>query len=81
MPVDTVCSLISSVINAALWIKNRLDELKVSDDKVKKIKENLDYLQVKIKKIKPHLTKDDTEKIKIVHGHLGIYHVCVYLGI
>ena len=71
MPVDTVFSLVGKAKDAILWIIDRLDKLKLSDNVVTRITESLEYLQLTIKKIEPHVKKDsDTEEIKNFLTHL-----------
>ena len=71
MPIDTVFSLIGKAKDVILWIIDRLDKLKLSNDVVTRIKESLENLQLAIKKIEPHIKKDsDTEEIKNFLTHL-----------
>ena len=71
MPVDTVFSLIGKAKDAIFWIIDRIDQLKLSDSVVTRIKEILEYLELTIKKIEPHIKKDgDTEELKNFLTHL-----------
>ena len=71
MPIDTVFSILGKAKDLLAFIMDRLDQLKLSENVVSRIKENLEYLQLTIKKIEPHLKKDsDVEEIVQFHTHL-----------
>ena len=54
----TVYTLIVKAQQVVTWISSRLDQLKLSDDLATRIKGKLEYLQMTIRKIEPHLKKD-----------------------
>ena len=70
MPIDIV-TLVGKAIDLINFIMKRLDQLKLSENVVLRIKENLGYLEQKIKKIEPLLKEDsDTEEINQFLVHL-----------
>ena len=70
MPVD-IFSIISSAKDILKFIIDRICQLKLSENIVSRIKENLEYLQQTIKKIEPYLKKDsDTKEIIQFLSHL-----------
>ena len=65
MPIDTIISLLGKAKDLIIFIIDRLDQLKLSENLVSKIKENLEYLRLTIKKIEPYIKKDsDTKEIE-----------------
>ena len=71
MPIDTLISLVGKAKDLLIFIMDRLEKLKLSENVVLRIKENLGYLQQKIEKIEPFLKEDsDTEEIKQFLIHL-----------
>ena len=67
----TLYTLIVKAKDAVTWINSYLDQFKLSDDLATRIKCKLEYLQMTIKKIEPHLKKDDdTEEIQQFLAHL-----------
>ena len=71
MPVDTVYSLIGNAKDIVVWINNRLEQLKLSEYATFTVREKLEYLQMTIRKIEPHLKQDgDTEEVKQFLSHL-----------
>ena len=70
MPVD-VFSLMLKAKDIIIWIVNRLEELKISEDAAVEVKGRLDFFKKTISKIEPHLKQDDeTEEIKQFLAHL-----------
>ena len=71
MPIDTVFSLFGKAKDLLILIMDRLDQLKLSENVVSRIKENLEYLQLTVKKIEPYLKRDsDVEEIVQFLTHL-----------
>ena len=71
MPLGTVFSLLKTAADIIIIIINRLNQMKMSENLVSRIIENVKYLQSTIKIIEPHLKKDsDTEEILHFLGHL-----------
>ena len=71
MPIDIVFSLIGKASSIIFIITGRLDQIKQIGNNVSKVKEHLEYLQLTIKKIEPHLKKDaDTEELEQFLTHL-----------
>ena len=71
MPVDTVFGLLGKAKDVVIVILDHLEKLKLAENVVTRIKENLEYLQLTIKKIEPHIKKDsDAEEIKNFLTHL-----------
>ena len=63
--IGCLSQLLPTALNIIQLIKNRLDQLKLSEDIATKIKEKLDYLQMTIRKIEPHLKRvDDAEELQ-----------------
>ena len=70
MPVDII-SIILSAKDLVKLIIDRVCQMKLSQDVVSRIKENMKYLQLTIEKIEPHLKKDsDTEEMEQFLVHL-----------
>ena len=64
MPIDTVFSLLSTAKNIVGSIMDHIDQLKLSENVVTRILKNLEYIELTIKKIEPHVKKDsDTKEI------------------
>jgi len=71
MPIDTCFSLLGKAKDVICWIIDRLDKLGLSENVVRRIKENLEYMQIKIKQIKPYIKRDsDSIEIKQFFTHL-----------
>ena len=69
--VETVFYFIGKVKDLVCEIMDRLEQLKLSDTISKRVKENLEYIELTIKKIEPHVKKGtDTEEIKNMVTHL-----------
>ena len=58
MPVDTAFVILGKAKDVVMFIINRLEQLKLCDNIVIRIKENLVYMQQTIKKIEPHIKKE-----------------------
>ena len=74
MSVDVLLTAKDIVV----WITNRLDQLKLSEDTAIKVKGKLESFEKIIKKIEPHLKQDDDiEEIKQFLDHLEkAYQLC-----
>ena len=71
MPLDIRFSLLGKATDLVFSIADRRNQLGLSEDVVTKIKENLEYIQLTIKKIAPHVKKhNDTEELKQFLIHL-----------
>jgi len=71
MPIDACFSLLAKAKDGICWILDHLDKLGLSEDLVRNIKENLEYMQIKIKQIEPYVKRDsDTKEIKQFLTHL-----------
>ena len=58
-----------------VWMINRLDQLKLSEDTAIKVKGKLDYFEKITRKIEPHLKQDDdTEEINQFVAHIEKAH-------
>ena len=79
---DIVFSLVGKAIDVIGLIINRLHQLKLTEDIAARISEILDYLQITIKKIRPHLKQDsDTKEIKQFLALLeNAYQSCAHIS-
>jgi len=70
MPID-IFSVLDKTKGVICWIIDRLDKLGLSENIVRRIKENLEYMQIKIKQIEPFIKRDsDAEEIEQFFTHL-----------
>ena len=71
MPIDTVFSLLGTAKNVVCSIMDHIDKLKLSENVVTRIMKNLEYIELTIKKIEPHIKTDsDTKEILQFLDHL-----------
>ena len=82
--MSVVVECIGLVVKASSIIKSiidRLHQLKLSEDIARKIIEKLEYLQMTIKRVEPHLKKvDDAGELEQFVAHLQqAYQSCVYI--
>ena len=71
MPVDTVFCLLGKAKDFIIFVIDRIDQLKLSENIVTRIKESLEYLKLTIHKIEPYIKKDsDTKELTDFLSHL-----------
>ena len=82
MPVDTLFSLIGKAKDMIIFIIDRLEQMKLSENAVSRIKESLEYLQSTVIKIEPYLKKDsDMKEIQHFYSHLEkAFVTCSYIS-